>query len=77
MKLLHHSANMYLAASKRSGIHIGLDLISVVYQRRHHSFLQVSEEVRSAVNARKPVVALETTIYTHGRKKHIYQLQPV
>lgn len=33
-------------------------------------FLEVSEEVQAAVNARKPVVALETTIYTHGRSAH-------
>lgn len=36
----------------------------------HHSlqskFLRVSEEVRDAVETGKPVVALETTIYTHG-----------
>lgn len=30
------------------------------------SFLQVSEEVREALHSKKPVVALETTIYTHG-----------
>lgn len=29
-------------------------------------FFEVSEEVHVAVNARRPVVALETTIYTHG-----------
>lgn len=29
-------------------------------------FLNVSEEVRDAVATGKPVVALETTIYTHG-----------
>lgn len=29
-------------------------------------FLKVSEEVRDAVATGKPVVALETTIYTHG-----------
>lgn len=29
-------------------------------------FLQVSEEVREALHSKKPVVALETTIYTHG-----------
>ena len=29
-------------------------------------FLSVSEEVRDAVHTGKPVVALETTIYTHG-----------
>lgn len=32
-------------------------------------FLKVSEEVRDAVATRKPVVALETTIYTHGELK--------
>lgn len=29
-------------------------------------FFQVAEEVRDAVATGKPVVALETTIYTHG-----------
>ena len=32
----------------------------------NNEFLQISEEVREAVHARRPVVALETTIYTHG-----------
>ncbi|KAL4800044.1 Indigoidine synthase A like protein-domain-containing protein [Aspergillus venezuelensis] len=40
-------------------------------RRQNHSsaqskFFQVSEEVRDAVATGKPVVALETTIYTHG-----------
>lgn len=42
-------------------------------QRRAHCnvgqgnpFIKVSEEVRDAVETQKPVVALETTIYTHG-----------
>ena len=30
------------------------------------SFLEVSEEIQDAVKLKKPVVALETTIYTHG-----------
>ena len=46
--------------------------------RRYHSraynckidpenpFIKVSQEVREAVENQKPVVALETTIYTHG-----------
>ncbi|KAF1357921.1 hypothetical protein EJ07DRAFT_180548 [Lizonia empirigonia] len=37
--------------------------------RRHltnNGFFRVSEEVREALHAKKPVVALETTIYTHG-----------
>ena len=29
-------------------------------------FFKVSEEVQEAIETRKPVVALETTIYTHG-----------
>lgn len=39
--------------------------------RNYHDFAQskffkVAEEVRDAVATGKPVVALETTIYTHG-----------
>ncbi|KAF1942433.1 IdgA domain-containing protein [Clathrospora elynae] len=37
--------------------------------RRHltnNGFFRVSEEVREALNSNKPIVALETTIYTHG-----------
>ena len=33
---------------------------------------KVSEEVHTAVRARKPVVALETTIYTHGNVFRVY-----
>ena len=32
-----------------------------------NSFLRISGEVTDAVASGKPVVALETTIYTHGR----------
>ena len=32
----------------------------------NRSFLRISEEVQEALNSKKPVVALETTIYTHG-----------
>ena len=34
--------------------------------RRHISSVVVSDEVREAVAAKQPVVALESTIYTHG-----------
>ena len=37
-------------------------------------FLKISEEVRDAVATGKPVVALETTIYTHGRHQIILDL---
>lgn len=33
---------------------------------RHSSLFKVSEEVQEAIHSKKPVVALETTIYTHG-----------
>ncbi|KAF2687886.1 hypothetical protein K458DRAFT_414952 [Lentithecium fluviatile CBS 122367] len=42
---------------------------SAVARRRcltNNGFFRVSEEVREALNSKKPVVALETTIYTHG-----------
>lgn len=35
--------------------------------RKANEFLHISEEIRCAVASGKPVVALETTIYTHGR----------
>ncbi len=35
--------------------------------RKGKGFLQTSEEIRNAVASGKPVVALESTIYTHGR----------
>lgn len=37
--------------------------------RRHltnNGFFRVSDEVREALHSGKPVVALESTIYTHG-----------
>ncbi|KAF9882685.1 hypothetical protein FE257_005533, partial [Aspergillus nanangensis] len=44
--------------------------LSSPLRRRHDlsqsKFLQVSEEIRDAVATGKPVVALESTIYTHG-----------
>ena len=36
------------------------------------AFLKISEEVRDAVGIGKPVVALETTIYTHGTIVFVY-----
>ena len=48
---------------------------NVVFQTRRHArcsvgqdntVIRVSEEVREAVETQTPVVALETTIYTHG-----------
>ncbi|KAJ9488064.1 hypothetical protein VN97_g5247 [Penicillium thymicola] len=55
-------------AALKSGCLRGTQLSSV---RRYHGlaqskFFKVSEEVRDAVATGKPVVSLETTIYTHG-----------
>lgn len=36
----------------------------------NNGFFRVSEEVREALHSNKPVVALETTIYTHGEDEH-------
>lgn len=55
-------------AALKSGCLRGTQLSSA---RRYHGlaqskFFKVSEEVRDAVATGKPVVSLETTIYTHG-----------
>lgn len=55
------------AARPRSFLQTSLSL--PVATRRglaNNGFFRVSEEVRAALNEKKPVVALETTIYTHG-----------
>ncbi|KAL9108595.1 MAG: hypothetical protein Q9227_006681 [Pyrenula ochraceoflavens] len=48
------------------------------YQRRrlsaHVPFFKVSEEVKDALHTGKPVVALETTIYTHGKLHSIVRV---
>ena len=60
----------FLRVARHSRHRLGLRH-SVWKQYRFYSaakapFLQVSEEIQEAVHAKKPVVALETTIYTHG-----------
>ncbi|KAF3920286.1 hypothetical protein AA313_de0209067 [Arthrobotrys entomopaga] len=40
--------------------------IRTTNRKLHGRMLKISEEVREAVATKKPVVALETTIYTHG-----------
>lgn len=52
---------------------------AAVAARRYHGLAQsklfkVSEEVRDAVATGKPVVALESTIYTHGMISHLVGL---
>lgn len=36
------------------------------HNKKFHSFIDVSAEVRESLNHKKPVVALESTIITHG-----------
>ena len=36
-------------------------------------FIKISEEVREAIESQEPVVALETTIYTHGGYSKTYR----
>ena len=46
--------------------------VSKIHLSALSRYMKISEEVRSAVETRKPVVALETAIYTHGKRKKIY-----
>lgn len=73
-KILHRTATV-LSSIPRGRSRISFVETSVVFQTRRHAhcvvrkenaFIKVSEEVREAIETRKPVVALETTIYTHG-----------
>lgn len=36
------------------------------YNKKFHSLIDISDEVRKSLNLKKPVVALESTIITHG-----------
>jgi hypothetical protein len=50
--------------------------IATASGRRHltnNGFFRVSEEVREALHSKKPIVALETTIYTHGGNTSIHK----
>ncbi|KAI4659185.1 uncharacterized protein J4E78_005609 [Alternaria triticimaculans] len=62
MRLLARSFGRPRISASRNGI-------ATASGRRHltnNGFFRVSEEVREALHSKKPVVALETTIYTHG-----------
>ena len=53
-----HRRRRKVAFESRRHAHCGVS--------KENPFLKVSEEVREAIETQKPVVALETTIYTHG-----------
>ena len=72
--ILHRTANV-LSFVPRGHSKIPFMKTSVVLQTRRHThcliqeknaFIKVSAQVREAIETQKPVVALETTIYTHG-----------
>ena len=60
MQRLHRSAGSHLQQPLR--------ITSRSYQtvRRNNQFFRVSEEIQQALAEKRPVVALESTIYTHG-----------
>lgn len=45
---------------------IGLGFMTKAMIIRQRGFFQISKEIQEAVENKQPVVALETTIYTHG-----------
>ncbi|KAF2195446.1 hypothetical protein K469DRAFT_722679 [Zopfia rhizophila CBS 207.26] len=56
-------------ATWRPRLHSRSEALLLTVRRRlltNNGFFRVSDEVQEALNSKKPVVALETTIYTHG-----------
>ena len=47
---------------------IGFGFTTKAMITRQLGFFQISKEIQEAVENKQPVVALETTIYTHGRQ---------
>lgn len=58
----------FLRTAHRSRLPSGRATFTGIGRRflTNNGFFRVSEEVREALHSNKPVVALETTIYTHG-----------
>lgn len=48
---------------------IGFGFMTKAMIIRQRGFFQISKEILEAVENKQPVVALETTIYTHGRQR--------
>jgi hypothetical protein len=65
-----HGFAIPLRSFKRSScLYPRFSIASQIQKRKinsNNAFLKISEEVREALHSKKPVVALETTIYTHG-----------
>lgn len=61
------SMSRALVRPKLLSQHAALTTISGRRHLTNNGFFRVSEEVREALHSKKPVVALETTIYTHGK----------
>lgn len=41
-------------------------IITRKYNKNHYSLIDISDEVKESLNLKKPIVALESTIITHG-----------
>ena len=81
LRSLHRAVNAIPSAlGCRLSFSPGRSIVAVHTHRHAHfnvgqgnPFINVSEEVREAIENRKPVVALETTIYTHGGYNTTYR----
>ena len=81
LRSLYQAVNAIPSASSRQLSFSPVKKIVAVHTRRHahcnvgqgNPFINVSEEVREAIETQKPVVALETTIYTHGGYSKTYR----
>ena len=84
LRSLYQAVNTLPFASSRQLTFSPVRRIVAVRTHRHahcnvaqgNPFINVSEEVREAIETQKPVVALETTIYTHGGYSKTYPYSP-
>ena len=67
---IFHRVATVLPSGRKYHSRVPISNIEVLHRRCNvhprNPFIKVSQEVREAVENLKPVVALETTIYTHG-----------
>ena len=81
LRSLDRAVNAFPSASSCRLNFSPIRKVVAVHTQRHahcnvgqgNPFIRVSEEVREAIETQKPVVALETTIYTHGGYSKTYR----
>ncbi|KAF2670934.1 hypothetical protein BT63DRAFT_446231 [Microthyrium microscopicum] len=64
--MLYDTSHLFSDLDDIDTYSFALTFYSTVLDRRENQYLKVSEEVRDAVDSQKPIVALESAIYTHG-----------